>query len=222
MARSIRDDHDLLAACAEGDEQALGSLYDRFGKVAYGLALRVVRDPALAEDAVQEAFLAVWRQAASFDRSRGRASTWILTLVHRRAVDLVRSQARFNALPDQLEVMAPQALVAESVDDDVELREARRERSGSAGNAVEGRARSPRPRLLGRPDPVGDRDRARHPVRDGEEPHVQRAGTSPGGAEPGARAGRGPLGAGPPDGGPGHTCPARRIISTSAELRARC
>ena len=121
-----RDDHDLIAACAEGDEQALGSLYDRFGKVAYRLALRVVRDPALAEDAVQEAFLAVWRQAASFDRSRGKASTWIFTLVHRRAVDLVRRQSRFSALPDQLEAMAPQTLVAESVDDDVELREARR------------------------------------------------------------------------------------------------
>ena len=127
MARSIRDDHDLLTACAEGDEEALGSLYDRFGKVAYRLALRVVRDAALAEDVVQEAFLTVWRQAASFDPSRGRASTWVLMLVHRRAVDLVRNQARFNALPDQLEETAPQAVVAESTDDDVGLREARRQ-----------------------------------------------------------------------------------------------
>ena len=127
MARSIRDDHDLLAACAEGDEQALGSLYDRFGTVAYRLALRVLRDAALAEDAVQEAFLAVWRQAASFDSSRGKASTWILTLVHRRAVDLVRRQARFSELPDQLGVMAPQAVVSESADDDAVLREARGE-----------------------------------------------------------------------------------------------
>ena len=122
-----RDDHDLIAACAEGDEQALGSLYDRFGKVAYRLALRVVRDSALAEDVVQEAFLMVWRQAESFDPFRGKASTWIFTLVHRRAVDVVRRQARFKALPDQLEVMAPQSVVAESVDDDVELREARRD-----------------------------------------------------------------------------------------------
>ena len=75
---------------------------------------------------MQEAFLAVWRQAASFDPSRGKASTWIFTLVHRRAVDVVRRQSRFNALPDQLEAMAPQTVVAESVDDDVELREARR------------------------------------------------------------------------------------------------
>jgi RNA polymerase sigma-70 factor, ECF subfamily len=127
MARSIRDDHDLLTACAEGDEQALGSLYDRFGTVAYRLALRVVRDAALAEDVVQEAFLTVWRQAASFDPSRGRASTWILMLVHRRAVDFVRNQARFNALPDQLEGAAPLAVFTESADDDVELRETRRD-----------------------------------------------------------------------------------------------
>ncbi len=124
MTRSIRDDDDLLVACAEGDEHALGALYDRFGKVAYGLAVRVLRDAALAEDAVQEAFLAVWRQAASFDRSRGTASTWILTIVHRRAVDLVRSQAHFNTRPDQLEVTATQAVLAESVEDDVALREA--------------------------------------------------------------------------------------------------
>jgi RNA polymerase sigma factor (sigma-70 family) len=75
----------------------------------------------------QEAFLAVWRQAASFDRSRGKVSTWIFMLVHRRAVDVVRRQARFNTISDQLEAMTPQAVVSESADDDVELREARRE-----------------------------------------------------------------------------------------------
>jgi RNA polymerase sigma factor (sigma-70 family) len=126
MARSIPGDDDLLIACAEGDEQALGSLYDRFGTVAYRLALRVVCDAALAEDVVQEAFLTVWRQAERFDRSHGSASTWILMLVHRRAVDLVRKQASFNALPDQLEAVAPRAVSAESTDDDVALREARR------------------------------------------------------------------------------------------------
>ena len=122
MPASTREDHDLLAACADGDEQALASLYDRFGTAAYRLAVRVLRDPALAEDAVQEAFLAVWRQAAKFDPSRGRASTWILTLVHRRAVDLVRKQASFNALPDQLEAIDPRGFVAEG-DDGVVLRE---------------------------------------------------------------------------------------------------
>jgi RNA polymerase sigma factor (sigma-70 family) len=124
MARSLPDDEDLLASCAEGDEQALGSLYDRFGTVAYRLALRVVRDAALAEDVVQEAFLAAWRQADRFDVSRGRASTWILTLVHRRAVDITRRHARFNALPDQLDTIEPRA---ESTDEDIVLRDARRE-----------------------------------------------------------------------------------------------
>ena len=74
-------------------------LYDRFGRVAYGLALRIVRDPALAEDAVQEAFLTVWRSAARFVAERAKASTWLLTLVHRRAVDVVRREEPRRAEP---------------------------------------------------------------------------------------------------------------------------
>lgn len=87
-------DEALLALVARGDESALGELYDRVGRVAYGLALRVLRDERLAEDAVQEAFLGVWRSAASYRAERGRATTWILTQVHRRAVDLVRREQR--------------------------------------------------------------------------------------------------------------------------------
>jgi RNA polymerase sigma-70 factor (ECF subfamily) len=98
MADSTGDGAELLLACANGDEEALGSLYDRYGKLSYGVALRVLRNATLAEDAVQDAFLTVWRQAASYDRARGKVSTWILTLVHRRAVDLVRRQRRFNAV----------------------------------------------------------------------------------------------------------------------------
>jgi RNA polymerase sigma-70 factor (ECF subfamily) len=81
------------------DETALAELYDRFGRVAYGLALRIVRDPALAEDAVQEAFLSVWRSAGRFVAERAKASTWIMTLVHRRAVDLVRREEPRRAEP---------------------------------------------------------------------------------------------------------------------------
>jgi RNA polymerase sigma factor (sigma-70 family) len=87
-------DEALVALAARSEQSALAELYDRFGRPAYGLALRILRDESLAEDAVQDAFLAVWRTAPRFLPERGKASTWILTLVHRRAVDLVRREER--------------------------------------------------------------------------------------------------------------------------------
>lgn len=92
-------DEALVALVARGDEPALAELYDRVGRVAYGLAFRVLRDERLAEDAVQEAFLAVWRTAARFTAERAKASTWILAIVHRRAVDLVRREEHRRAAP---------------------------------------------------------------------------------------------------------------------------
>jgi RNA polymerase sigma-70 factor (ECF subfamily) len=92
-------DEALVALAARGEEAALAELYDRHGGVAYGLAYRVLRDEGLAQDAVQEAFLALWRTAGSFVAERARASTWLLTLVHRRAVDLVRREQRRRAEP---------------------------------------------------------------------------------------------------------------------------
>ena len=92
-------DEALVALVARSDEVALGELYDRFGRVAYGLARRILRDDALAEDAVQEGFLAAWRSAPRFVPERSKASTWLLTLVHRRAVDLVRREDRRRAEP---------------------------------------------------------------------------------------------------------------------------
>ena len=92
-------DEALVALVARGDEDALAELYDRYGRTAYGLARRILRDGALAEDAVQEAFLALWRTAHRFVPERARASTWLLTLVHRRAVDTVRREQRRRAEP---------------------------------------------------------------------------------------------------------------------------
>jgi RNA polymerase sigma-70 factor (ECF subfamily) len=92
-------DEALVALVARADEDALAELYDRVSRIAYGLALRVLRDERHAEDAVQEAFLQVWRSAATFRAERAKASTWILTLVHRRAVDLVRREERRQADP---------------------------------------------------------------------------------------------------------------------------
>jgi RNA polymerase sigma factor (sigma-70 family) len=96
MSRQLAhlSDEALVLMAARSEESALAELYDRYGRTAYGLALRVLRDQALAEDAVQEAFLTVWRTAAQFVPERGKASTWILTLVHRRAVDAVRHEQR--------------------------------------------------------------------------------------------------------------------------------
>jgi RNA polymerase sigma factor (sigma-70 family) len=92
-------DEALVALVARSDDSALAELYDRLGGAAYGLAYRILRDEALAEDAVQEAFLGLWRNAGSFIPERAKASTWLLTLVHRRAVDLVRREQRRRAEP---------------------------------------------------------------------------------------------------------------------------
>ena len=108
---------------AGGSERALAELYDRFGGVAHGVALRILRDPALAQDAVQDAFLAAWRTAAAFDPARGNASTWLLTLVHRRAVDLVRREERRRA--DVIDESTPVAS-GEATDEAAEIRAERR------------------------------------------------------------------------------------------------
>jgi RNA polymerase sigma-70 factor, ECF subfamily len=111
-------DEALVLLAARSEESALAELYDRYGRTAYGLALRILRDPALAEDAVQEAFLAVWRTASRFVPEKAKASTWILTLAHRRAVDIVRREQRRRA--ETLD-RAPEPAV-DGVDEDAWLR----------------------------------------------------------------------------------------------------
>ena len=115
-------DADLVSRCAERDDRALAELYDRFGKQAYALALRVVRDSVFAEDAVQEAFLDVWRSAARFDAARAKVSSWLLTFVHRRAVDIVRREQarpqRSSSIDD-----APPQVAAVNVAAEVESRD---------------------------------------------------------------------------------------------------
>ena len=117
-----KSDEYLLEAIASGDDEALGALYDRYGRLAYGMALRVLRDHALAEDAVQEAFLAVWRAAEGYRRERAKPSTWVLTLVHRRAVDLVRREdrRRADAIRDE-----PEEVAAPTVHEEADLRDRR-------------------------------------------------------------------------------------------------
>ena len=78
---------------AAGDQDAFAALYDRYCRQAYSLARRVCVDPEFAEEAVQEAFLAVWKDPGRFDPARGGFASWLLTLVHHRSVDVVRRQA---------------------------------------------------------------------------------------------------------------------------------
>lgn len=83
---------DLLIATGKGDEAALGQVYDALAPAVFGLAKRVVRDPARAEEITQDVFLSVWRFATRFDPEKGSAQTWVMTLTHRRAVDVVRAE----------------------------------------------------------------------------------------------------------------------------------
>lgn len=111
VSPSVARDQHLLSLMARGDESAFREFYGHHVKAALGLAVRVLRDRALAEDAVQEAFLAAWRQAANYQAERAKPASWLLTIVHRRAVDHVRRQQRHSA--DSLELDGLSELTAE-------------------------------------------------------------------------------------------------------------
>lgn len=84
----------LAAGLAAGDLDALDALYARYSTLAYSLAVRVLGDPGRAEDAVQDAFVQVWRRAATFDAARGTLRSWLLAVVRNRAVDYLRGTSR--------------------------------------------------------------------------------------------------------------------------------
>jgi len=85
-------DRDLIRRIRAGDEDAFRRLFRRYAPTALGLARRVIRQPDLAEETVQEAFLSVWRNAGSFDEQRGSVRSWLMRAVHNRAVDSVRKE----------------------------------------------------------------------------------------------------------------------------------
>jgi RNA polymerase sigma-70 factor, ECF subfamily len=84
-------DPDLAARLKRRDPQAMADLYDRYGKVAYSVILRIVRDGALAEDLTQETFLRVWNRCQAFDAERGALGPWLLAIARNRAIDYIRS-----------------------------------------------------------------------------------------------------------------------------------
>ena len=102
-------DEVLISRVAEfGDERALSELYDRYGGLVYGAGVRYLGDRTLAEDLVQDVFLAVWRSAAGFDPSRAGFSTWIYHITRNRATDLMRRrQARVRTVASAHEAAEP-------------------------------------------------------------------------------------------------------------------
>ena len=86
-------DERLIARVASGDTDAIGLLYDRYCRPAYSLARRICGDDGIAEDVVQESFLALWRDPQRFDAARGNFGSWLMTLVHHKAVDAVRRES---------------------------------------------------------------------------------------------------------------------------------
>jgi RNA polymerase sigma-70 factor, ECF subfamily len=94
-------DEQLIQRLATGlDEQALSELYDRYQAPMYGLAMRVTNDAGLAQDAVQEAFISIWRNAARYSEARASVRTWMLSITHHRAVDLNRRRRPTTPLPE--------------------------------------------------------------------------------------------------------------------------
>ncbi len=97
-------DAELLSRIRAGDRTAVDDLYERFRRPAFALARRILVDESLAEDVVQEVFLSVWRDPSAYDRARGSFSSWLLSVVHHKAVDAVRreeSQRRRQNLAEE-------------------------------------------------------------------------------------------------------------------------
>jgi RNA polymerase sigma-70 factor (ECF subfamily) len=94
------------------DPHALSVLYDEYGGAAYALAYRILGERGLAEEVVQETFLTIWRQRAVYDAQRGTTRTWLLTIVHHRSIDLIRSTRartrRDTAIDNALPLVSPE------------------------------------------------------------------------------------------------------------------
>ena len=111
MTDSGAEDNQLIAAVARGDHAALLALYDRHGRMAYGLAYGTLGEAGAAEEAVQDAFLRLWRRAGTFDPTRGAGRSWLLTIVHHCAIDLHRRRAGMPPVVAGLgEIVARQAV----------------------------------------------------------------------------------------------------------------
>lgn len=114
--QAANSDEEMMAAICEGSEAALEELYERYHRQAFSLAYHMLHDAATAEDILQEAFLALWRKAPSYQARHGRVPTWLLTIVHHRALDKIRSSAHRDKQCTSLQNDPEQDLISEQSD----------------------------------------------------------------------------------------------------------
>jgi RNA polymerase sigma-70 factor, ECF subfamily len=126
-------DEDLVPLMARGDAQAFEAIYERHAGAAYSLAYRMVGARAVAEDVTQEAFLNLWRSGAHYDRARGSVRTWILGIVHHRAIDALRRTSVHARRRSEDETAAERLEAPERVEEDV----ARRDEAAIVRSAIE-------------------------------------------------------------------------------------
>jgi RNA polymerase sigma-70 factor (ECF subfamily) len=110
-------DRAVLALVTAGQLDALQELYDRYRTMAYSIALRITSDASRAEDVVQDAVLGVWRNASRYVEGRGSVKTWLLSIVHHRAVDAVRRRRPTTELPEREDVPPPALQLPDLWDD---------------------------------------------------------------------------------------------------------
>uniref|UniRef100_E6PZC2 Sigma-24, ECF subfamily n=1 Tax=mine drainage metagenome TaxID=410659 RepID=E6PZC2_9ZZZZ len=94
------EDAELLEAVARQDQQAMATLFDRYSRLVYAIALRVLREPALAEDVMQEVLLQVWRSPGGFVSQRGSLGAWLAVVARNRSIDVLRKRSRQESLED--------------------------------------------------------------------------------------------------------------------------
>ena len=116
----VDGDADVMRRIRDGDRTAVDDLYERFRRPAFSLARRILVDDVLAEDVLQEVFLSVWRDPSAYERGRGTVASWLLAVVHHKAVDSVRldeSQRRRQTLAEE-EMALAAPVSSREVDDE--------------------------------------------------------------------------------------------------------
>ncbi len=120
---SAEDDATLLGLVQRGDEQAMASLFDRYSKVVYSVALRVLRDPASAEDVLQEIFMQIWRSPGGFIATRGSLGGWLAVVSRNRSIDALRRKRPTESV-DEIGLASPYNL-ADDAERNVMIEKAR-------------------------------------------------------------------------------------------------